>query len=128
MTEHNKEKQNFKLITKPKALMQIAVMRWLLIQIKMKKNLAFMSLTMMAMMSETNFGEIPKERPRKFNPKKDIEPIKPNGVKEYFFTENGGFFNSMPTGSYTIFYKCFALNDKNAKRKFDAYQKRHLGQ
>jgi hypothetical protein len=25
MTEHNKEKQNFKLITKPKALMQIAV-------------------------------------------------------------------------------------------------------
>lgn len=29
MTEHNKEKQNIKLITKPKALMQIAVMRWL---------------------------------------------------------------------------------------------------
>lgn len=28
-TKNNKEEQNFKLITKPKALMQIAVMRWL---------------------------------------------------------------------------------------------------
>lgn len=59
---------------------------------------------------------------------KEIEEVKPKGVKEYFFTDSGHFFNSMPTGSYSIFYKCFALNDKNAKRKFDAYRKRHRGQ
>lgn len=65
-------------------------------------------------------------RGRKPTNRKD--EVKPKGVKEYFFTENGCFFNSMPTGSYTIFYKCFALNDKNAKRKFDAYRKRNRGQ
>jgi hypothetical protein len=55
------------------------------------------------------------------------DEVIPKGVKEYFFTESGHFFNSIPTGSYTIFYKCFALNDKNAKRKFDAYRKLKYG-
>ena len=71
---------------------------------------------------------IHKKQRREIDFSRKIEEVKPKGVKEYFFTESGHFFNSMPTGSYTVFYKCFALNDKNAKRKFDAYRKRHRGQ
>ena len=88
------------------------------------------SLAMMVAMSEQGYPSSPNEpivtRGRKPTNRKD--EVIPKGVKEYFFTESGHFFNSMPTGSYTIFYKCFALNDKNAKRKFDAYRKRHRGQ
>ena len=68
---------------------------------------------------------IQKKRRKEIDFSRKIDEVMPKGVKEYFFTESGHFFNSMPTGSYTIFYKCFALNDKNAKRKFDAYRKRH---
>ena len=96
----------------------------------MRKNLMLTSLAMMVAMSEQSYPSSTKEpivrRGRKQTNRKD--EVIPKGVKEYFFTENGHFFNSIPTGSYTIFYKCFALNDKNAKRKFDAYRKRHRGQ
>jgi hypothetical protein len=95
----------------------------------MRKNLMLMSLGMMVAMSEQGYNHTPESNVRKARlPTNRKDEVIPKGVKEYFFTENGHFFNSMPTGSYTIFYKCFALNDKNAKRKFDAYRKRHRGQ
>ena len=87
------------------------------------------SLAIMVAMSEQGYNHKPKSNVRKGRlPTNRKDEVIPKGVKEYFFTESGHFFNSMPTGSYTIFYKCFALNDKNAKRKFDAYRKRHRGQ
>jgi hypothetical protein len=95
----------------------------------MRKNLMLTSLAMMVAMSEQGYTQTPKSNVRKSRlPTNRKDEVIPKGVKEYFFTESGHFFNSMPTGSYTIFYKCFALNDKNAKRKFDAYRKRHRGQ
>lgn len=87
------------------------------------------SLAMMVAMAEAGYNHTPENKPRKIRlPTNRKDEVIPKGIKEYFFTESGHFFNSMPTGSYTIFYKCFALNDKNAKRKFDAYRKRHRGQ
>ena len=88
------------------------------------------SLAMLVAMSEQGYPSSPNERivRRGRKPTNRKDEVISKGVKEYFFTESGHFFNSMPTGSYTIFYKCFALNDKNAKRKFDAYRKRHRGQ
>ena len=56
-----------------------------------------------------------------------IEEVKPKGVKEYFFTENGIFSNT-EIAKVELFFKCFALNDKNAIRKFNSYRKRHRGQ
>ena len=84
-----------------------------------------MSLGIMAAMSEQIYPPIPNHpifrRERKPTNRKD--KVIPSGVKEYFFTESGQFFNSIPTGSYTIFYKCSAINDKNAKRKFESHIK-----
>jgi len=50
------------------------------------------------------------------------EEVIPKNCKKYFFTRSGHFFNSMPTGSYTIVYDCIASNDKNAIKKFDKWK------
>ena len=87
------------------------------------------SLAMMVSMSEQGYKHMPESNVIKSRlPSNRKDEVLPKGVKEYFFTESGQFFNSMPAGNYTVFYKCFALNDKNAKRKFNAYRKRHRGQ
>ena len=92
----------------------------------MRKNLILTSLAMMVAMSEQGYNHIPEKKVKKANIPTDLKEIKPNGVKEYFFKENGQFSN---TGMFSekLFFKCFALNDKNAKRKIDAFRKRHRG-
>jgi hypothetical protein len=92
----------------------------------MRKNLMLTSLAIMVAMSEQGYNYTPEKRLRKANiltDPKNPKEIKPKGLKEYWFLPSGKFYNYFPGDS--IFYKCFALNDRNAKRKFDAYQKRH---
>ena len=68
---------------------------------------------------------IQKKRRKEIDFSRKIDEVIPNGVKEYWFDIFGEFKNE-PLLEY--YYKCFALNDKNAKRKFDAYRKRYRGQ
>jgi hypothetical protein len=75
----------------------------------MKKNLAFMSLAMMAMMADTNFGEIPKETKRKYEPGKEPKKVIPNGCKEYVFNERFGTL------------KVIAMNEKSALKKYNKW-------
>ena len=49
------------------------------------------------------------------------EPIPPAGCKEYFFNEQGEFSCSSMRKDECVF-KCFAINDKNAKRKFERWR------
>lgn len=75
----------------------------------MKKNLAFMSLAMMAMMAEKNFGEIPKETKRKYEPSKEPKKVIPKGCKEYVFNESFGTL------------KVIAMNEKSALKKYNKW-------
>jgi hypothetical protein len=52
-----------------------------------------------------------------FSPK---EPPIPKGCKEYFFTQNGGFSTDKMRKDECVF-KCVAMNDKSAKKKFQKY-------
>jgi hypothetical protein len=45
----------------------------------------------------------------------------PKGAKEYFFNSLGEFSTEKMLRSECVF-KCFAINDKNAKRKFKKFQ------
>ena len=69
---------------------------------------------------------IQRKRKKEIDFNRKIEEVKPKGVQEYFFTENG-MFSNIEIARVELFYKCFALNDKNAIRKFNAYRKRHRG-
>lgn len=46
----------------------------------------------------------------------------PSGAKGYFFNQFGEFSTERMLKTECVF-KCFAINDKNAKRKFDKWQK-----
>jgi len=50
------------------------------------------------------------------------EPIPPSGTKTYFFNAIGEFSTESMLKEECVF-KCFAINYKNAKRKFDKWQK-----
>ena len=85
-----------------------------------------MSLAIMAMMSETKFGEIPREEPREYKPtKKDIEPKPQKGQFHYWFRADGTFLNEKQ-GERMLrdecVFKCFAINDKNAIKKFNQFK------
>lgn len=83
------------------------------------------SLAMMVAMAEAGYNHTPESKPRKIRiPTNRKDEIKPKGVKEYWFDIFGEFKNE---ACLEYYFKCFALNDKNAKRKFDAYRKRHRG-
>jgi hypothetical protein len=87
---------------------------------KMKSN-ALIMMAMAAAMSEgssmifTGSGE---DDARIFIPK---EPMPPNGTKEYFFNSFGGFSIEQMLRTETVF-KCYAINNKNAIRKFKRWQ------
>lgn len=49
-------------------------------------------------------------------------PIPPKGTKEYFFNEVGEFSTEQMLKTETVFM-CYAINDKNATRKFKQWQK-----
>ena len=90
----------------------------------MKKNLAFMSLAMMAMMSETNFGEIPKETLREYEPRKEPKQVIPKGCKEYHFDKDGNYPNQWGINNGESIFNCIASNDKVAFRKFENFIKK----
>lgn len=46
----------------------------------------------------------------------------PSGAKEYFFNQLGEFSTERMLKVECVF-KCFAINDKNAKRKFGKWRK-----
>ena len=84
----------------------------------MKKSIALQSLAMLAFMSSsnTNFGK--NESPTKFSKSKNIEPNIPSSLKEYWFDCFGNFTHDSP---FQYSFHCFALNDKNAIRKFNKF-------
>lgn len=51
----------------------------------------------------------------------EIQPRPPKGAKEYFFNEWGEFSTEQMSKSETVFM-CYAINDKNAIRKFKRWQ------
>ncbi len=62
---------------------------------------------------------------------KCVEQPKPKGVNQYWFRIDGTFIKESDEERMLksdLFYSCFALNDKNAIRKFNQYRKRHVGQ
>jgi|688.fasta_scaffold300988_2 hypothetical protein len=50
-----------------------------------------------------------------------IIPKPPNGSKEYFFNSSGEFSTTRMLKTECVF-KCFAVNDKNALRKFTKWK------
>ena len=50
-----------------------------------------------------------------------IIPKPPNGCKEYFFNSSGEFSTTKMLKTECVF-KCFAINDKNALRKFTKWK------
>lgn len=59
-------------------------------------------------------GPLPEPSEYKSKPKKK-QPVVPNGLKEYFFDLNGKIYKEHCDNCV---FKCYALNEKNAKRKF----------
>ena len=87
---------------------------------KMKSN-ALMIMAMAATMSEGNsimFTGRGEDDARVFIPK---EPKPPKGTKEYFFNSVGEFSTEQILKTETVF-KCYAINDKKALRKFKRWQ------
>jgi hypothetical protein len=54
--------------------------------------------------------------------KKALIERPPSGTKEYFFNSIGEFSTTKMLKSECVFI-CYAINDKNAKRKFAKWQK-----
>ena len=83
---------------------------------KMKSN-ALMMMAMAAAMNKGNsmmFTGSGEDDARVFIPK---EPTPPSGSKEYFFNIDGEFSTEKMLRTEVVF-KCYAINDKNAIRKF----------
>lgn len=78
-----------------------------------------MSLAALGMMREGDvFDEISNLYPR--IPLEPHPPIPPSGCKTYWFKSSGDFSSDRMLRSEVVF-TCFAINDKNAKRKFDKW-------
>jgi len=92
---------------------------------KMKKQAMLSALGIMgAMMLPENEREAlmnfdPKEKPILYLPPREYQPT---GTKAYFFNSSGEFSTTKMLRTECIF-KCYAINDKNAKRKFAKWQK-----
>jgi hypothetical protein len=89
----------------------------------MKKNVAFMSLAMMAMMTEASVI-YSRENPRDYEPRKEPKKIIPNGCKEYHFRKSGLFDTTENKWSdIEYIFTCVASNSKNAIKKFNAFMR-----
>lgn len=87
---------------------------------KMKSN-ALIMMAIAASMSEgssTMFTGGGEDDARVYLP---IEPKLPKGTREYFFNNVGEFSTESMLKSETVF-KCCAINDKNAVKKFNRWQ------
>jgi hypothetical protein len=83
---------------------------------KMKSN----ALSMMAMAMAMNSSEsmMFTGRGEEMEAPFHKEPKTPKGAKEYFFNSYGEFSNDGTLRSEIVF-KCYAINDKNALRKYN---------
>tara|TARA_R110000868_G_scaffold141488_1_gene358057 strand:+ start:695 stop:964 length:270 start_codon:yes stop_codon:yes gene_type:complete len=75
--------------------------------------------SMMSMDQSTSFNR--RDNEVKFSIPKEPKP--PKGSKTYFFDSIGLFSTEQMRRDECVF-KCFALNDKNAKRKFNNWKNR----
>lgn len=55
------------------------------------------------------------------NKKKDCKAIPPAGTKPYFFDADGNFSNTAMKKGECVF-DCFAINESNARRKFEKWK------
>lgn len=67
-----------------------------------------------------------KENPTEYKPKqkKDFEPIQQKGQFHYWFRSDGTFLSEKQSERMRIedcVFKCFAINDKNAIKKFNKF-------
>lgn len=83
------------------------------------KNIAAMYGMMAALSVENGGGGIGRDV---FNEEPiEIQPKPPTGTKEYFFNSNGEFSTESMLKE-DVAFKCCAINDKNAIRKFKRWQ------
>jgi hypothetical protein len=78
---------------------------------------------MLAMGAQTSYIEKTDDTPLM---KKEVEPPIPNGMKYYCFRKDGTFLQYERDGAMLKdekFFTCYALNDKNAIKKFNSYVK-----
>lgn len=88
------------------------------------KGMAGMALAM-AMMSQESMMDY-KETPREYTPptKKEIEPRPKNGQFYYWFRIDGTFLSEKQSERMLrteCVFTCFAINDKNAVKKFNSF-------
>lgn len=90
----------------------------------MKKSFALQSLAMMAMFSDSGRSFEREKKSNKLIKKISFEPKIPSSLKEYWFKSDGTFLkenHNRQMFKSQIFFICFALNDKNAIRKFNKF-------
>lgn len=84
---------------------------------------SFLAMAMMAaMMDDVSYPK--QNKGREFIPQEEKEPKQPKGTLHYWFRNDGSFINE--NNERRMFksecvFKCFALNDKNAIKKFNAF-------
>lgn len=83
----------------------------------MKKNMALLA-AMAIMFDPRSFGQGQPENKIDFSPAN--KPV-PKGCKEYWFNKNGGFSTEKMRHDKIVF-KCHALNDNSAKKKFKKWE------
>jgi hypothetical protein len=87
---------------------------------KMKANaLAMMAMAMAMQDGQGMMFSGNEDKAVVYLPKEQIAPL---GTKTYFFNQLGEFSTEKMRKDECVF-KCFAINDKNAIRKFDKYIK-----
>ena len=78
---------------------------------KQRGLLAMMSMALMVDGYGVNYPEVDYQE-------RKIQAKTPKGAKEYFFNAHGEFSTEQMLNNEIVF-KCFAINDKNALRKFE---------
>lgn len=91
----------------------------------MKKQNSAMLMMMAAAMSGSsiyNDGLFGEDEPFIKREPKPVKKVTPKGMKEYFFNIDGMYSTKQMLKTECVF-KCFAINDKNAKKKFNKWNK-----
>lgn len=86
---------------------------------KGKQLLSFMAMAMAVNASNQSFAQSPST-PSK--PKR-TEPVLQNGCQYYHFDIEGNVILISSTNSGTGFFQCVALNERNARKKFNYFKK-----
>jgi hypothetical protein len=80
---------------------------------------AFLAASAMTSQNHPNIEYDNDMNPTIYLPKEDFE-IPPKGTRTYFFNYSGEFSKESMLRTEVVF-KCFAINDKNAIRKFNKW-------